>query len=181
MESLLAVNVCFYVLEQTLQLVPASKTTSERQDSCFKDSHTLSSSLPSLNSLLTSTIFTSPLVRLVFSAPHKRHKTDSDPVSETSPGSHGATGVREKTRGRRVAGSGGCGGCGGKGSVEGMCIAGVGRLLSTALRGWGEFKSSSCFLRVFDGLIERVLSPVERTNGDTGEIGDTVMVWSLTT
>ena len=133
-----AAEMCFSVLYKILELLLPSTDKQEQNLTIFS----------LLTDSLLATVFSSHLVQTLLSAP--------SPIDNLHCGSdtivcEGAT-KRHKRRSRggvtRLKDAGH--------SVEIVCIEGVGRLLSIALRCSEEFKRSNYFSSVFQGLLSRV-------------------------
>ena len=160
--------MCFHVLEEILQLVLGPKTSSQPKEHSFNASHTLS--FPSPVTLLTQTLFAGPLVQCLFSP---AHNTRSNSVPETAQRRRGAAAhweTRGESEGGRREGERREGGRR-KGCVEEVCIGGMGKLLSAALRSVREFGRSNCFLSVFESLLDRIVG--NSRDDDIGKDGGT--------
>ena len=59
------------------------------------------------------------------------------------------------------------------GMIEVVCLKGVERLLTLTLRNFENFKRSTCFSAVFQGILERVL---RMTENDTEDIGRLIVI-----
>ena len=134
-ESISAADVCFNVLCEILESLLTPTNTPEKHLKEFPTS-------------LLATVFSSQLVQTLLSS---LHRTSDSAGCESGTRNH-----RRKSRSGstklRAAG----------GAVEVVCIEGVGRLLSTALRCSGEFKRSACFSSMFRGLLGRIQQQTAR-------------------
>ena len=146
-ESISAADVCFNVLCKILELLLTPTNTPEKHIKEFPTS-------------LLATVFSSRLVQTLLCSLHRA----SDSAGCESGTRHHRRRSRSGSTKLRAAG----------GAVEVVCIEGVGRLLSTALKCSEEFKSSDCFSSVFRRLLSRIQQQTARERDEDagkGEIG----------
>ena len=124
-------DVCFDVLElilkslQTPEKVPEAATSQQ-------DAYLLSGS--SFGSLLTDSVFTSPLVQSLLG-----HRQAGVKLGEEEWREKGEEGEGEKAEGMEV-----------------KCLKGLGRLLPTALVACEEFRTSPLLRRLFLGILDKI-------------------------
>ena len=140
-KSVPQIDVCFHILELILK---HSLPKAEKLPETFLNQNNLSPlSLSSFASLLTGSLFTSPLVLSLLG------------LEEVGGRGRGKERGGERDRG--------------EGRIEMVCLKGLGRLLSAALVASEEFRSSPLFQRLFHGLLERIL---DRSCGENEDISE---------